>query len=109
MKKLTKEQIIKIKELIKKGKKINEVSRMFKVYPNSIIYHIRPDFRNKLREYNRLRYRNMTQEHKKEYFKKKREYQREYQRKKYQTDEEFRKKQIERAKKYQKKKNEKTN
>ncbi len=102
MKKLDKEQIEQIKKLYNEGKKIREIARIMNVYPNSIRYHISPEFREKLREINRKWYNKLSKEEKSEYFRKKREYQKEYQRNRYKNDSKFREKQLERAKKYQK-------
>ena len=107
MNKISKEQVKEIIELRNKGKKLKEIANIFSVTINTIRYYIDMDFRNKLIEYNRERYRKMNKEEKKKYFENKREYQREYHNRKYRESKEFREKQKKRAKEYQLKKRKK--
>ena len=81
MRKLTKQQIEKIRRLKKEGKLLKNLAKQFNVSVNTIRRHTDEGFKNK-----------------------KREYQREYHRKRYKEDKEFREKQLKRAKEYQKRK-----
>jgi len=101
MRKLNEEQI---KEIKKSKKGLLELARQFKVNPNTIKYYQSEDFRNRLREYNKNRYRNMGKEQKEKYLEKRRDFQRKYQSKRYHKDKEFRERQLERSRNYQRKK-----
>jgi hypothetical protein len=107
MKKLNEQQIKEIKELAKNGVSYREISRRFGVKLEAIKYHLLPEFKERAKELNRLRYKKMSSQEKRIYFDKKKKYQREYHRNRYNNDKEFRNKQIERAKEYQKKKGKK--
>jgi len=102
MKKINEKQKEKIKQLREQGKSYYEISKIIKVTPTTIRYHLSKEFRDKIRIYNRERYRKMTSEQKKKYIQKKKEYQTKYHNKRYKEDKEFREKHIERAKDYQK-------
>jgi hypothetical protein len=101
MKKLNEQQIKEIKES-KEG--LLATARKYRVNPNTIKYYRSEEYRNYLREYQKIRYKNMTKEQKEEYMTKKREYQKKYHKERYTNDPKFRNKQIERVKEYQKKK-----
>jgi hypothetical protein len=103
MKKIIIDKIQKIKSMIQDGIKVSEIARALKIYPNVVIYYTNPAFRDRLRKYNRERYRNMSPKQKKEYINKRRDYQKNYHKKRYKLDKQFREKQIEYAKKYQNK------
>lgn len=94
MNKLTREQVSEIKKLYQEGKKLVELSKMFKITCNSVIYHISEEYRNRLRKYNREYYRKMSPKQKKEYFEKKKEYQRNYHKNRYANDSSFRNKHL---------------
>ncbi len=99
MKKLNPQQISEIKAS-KKG--ILELAKEYNVSPNAIKYHKSEEFRIKLRQYNKKRYRKLDRESKQVILDKRRKYQQQYHKNRYKTNKEFREKQIERAKKYQK-------
>lgn len=94
MSKLTKQQIEKIKALRRKGKSIQKIANQFHVAVFTISWHTNPDFKDKIKEYQRERYRKMTKSQKKEYFGKKRAYQKEYHKRRYNEDEDFRNKHL---------------
>ena len=101
MNKLTPEQIKEIKESDNRTTH-SELARKFNVTPTTIIYYRSEEFRARLREYQRERYRQMTLKQKKEYQESRKAYQREYHRKRYNNDDNFKKKQLERAISYKK-------
>jgi transposase len=105
MRKITEEQKIEIEKLRNEGKTIKQIAKQFNVAVLTIQYHLSKKLRDRLREYGRERYRQMSPEQKKVYFEKKREYLKNYQRNKYHNNEEYRKKRIEWSKQYQKEKN----
>ena len=98
MKKVTEEQVEEMKILRNEGKKFIEIAGILKLNPNTIKYHTSENFRERLRIYNRERYKKMSKEQKEFYLKKRKEYQRNYHRHRYNTDEKFRRKQLERVK-----------
>ena len=103
MRKLNKEQIKEIKELFEEGKKVIDLARMFNVFPNTIKYYVDEEFRKRLLEYNKERYRNLSPEEKKKYQESQKEYQKNYHKNKYKNDEEFKERHRKRAREYRRK------
>ncbi|MDD4049880.1 MAG: hypothetical protein PHX47_02615 [Candidatus ainarchaeum sp.] len=101
--KLTKEQIIELKELRKQGKKRKDLAKMFNVCLTTIDWHTNEDFKGRFKEYQKKWYTNLPDEKKELYFDKRKEYQRIYHKNRYSLDPEFKKRQLECAKRYQKK------
>lgn len=92
--KLTKEQI---KEIKGSKEPYKVLARKYNVTPNTIRFHKSEDFKKKLREYQRNRYKNLSEQNKKKLQDKRKEYMKDYHRNRYKNDEEFRTKQIERV------------
>ena len=97
--KLTKEQI---KEIRESEEPYKVLARKYNVFPNTIKYHKSKEFKTQLREYQKQRYRNLSEKRKKEIRERQRDYQREYHRNRYHSDENFRTKQIENSKRSKK-------
>ena len=67
MSKLTKEQIEKIKRLRNEGMSIRGIAHKFNVAEFTIFWHTNPHFKERIRIYQRERYRRMTKAQKKIY------------------------------------------
>jgi len=96
MTKLTKEQI---KEMIEMKDKfpVIEIINKFNIQKGTFYHHTNPEYREKVRQYQKKRYNNLSIEEKKIRLNKSREFQKNYHKNRYKNDEEFRKKQIERV------------
>lgn len=98
MKKLTTEQINDIIFMKNEKSPVKEICEKYHIQKSTYYHHVSPEFRERMKEYQRKRYNKLTQEQKKKMLEKKREYQRHYHKNRYDTDEEFRNKQKERVK-----------
>ena len=105
MRKLTQTQIEEIIFLKNKDVSLKELSEKFNVTKMAIFYHLSPEFRERLKIYQRKRYQGLSGEDKKKLFANKKEYLRNYQRNRYQNDPKYKKYQSEKSREYQRKKN----
>lgn len=92
MGRLTKQQIKEIKE---SDERQSVLAKRYHVYQNVIKYHRSEEFRNRLRDYNRERYKNLPESKKKDIIMNRKPYQRKYHKKRYNSDENFKEKQKE--------------
>lgn len=97
MKKLTIEQIEEIKALRNTAKTLKELSKQFGVSPADILWHTSELHRDKMRAYQRDRWRSLTPEQRQKLNERRREWMKSYMNRRYHQEEEFRLKQIKRS------------
>lgn len=98
MKKLTQQQIEEIIFMKNKQVPTIEITKQFNIGKGTIYWHTSQEYRQRIREYQRRWYHNLTPEKKKEYLNRRRDYQRVYHKGRYTNDPIFRKKQIDSVK-----------
>ena len=82
----------------KKQVPTKEIREKLKIAKGTIYWHTNPEFRQRMREYQKKKYHQLTKEQKKKILDRKRDYQREYFKRRYNNEEEFRKKHLKRVK-----------
>lgn len=104
MNKKIKEKELKImKELLKDGKSVPQISKIIGFNTTSIYYNLFPDKREQYKIKQRKWFKNLSKERKQEIARKKKDYINEWIKNKYKNDEKFR----EKIKEYNKKRNQK--
>ena len=87
--KITKEEILAIKELKEKGDSIRSIAEVLGVSHSTIAYHLDKD---KIRRNQKKWWNNLPKERKKEYYDRRKDYLAKYMKNKYNSDPEFREK-----------------
>ena len=107
--KLDKQQIEEIIYMKNKNIPLNEIMEKFKISRMLIYYYSNPEYKKRIKEYQRKWYNSLSIKERRKLRSKMKEYQRNYHNNLYKTNEKFRKKQIERSKIVQKRNNDHKN
>ena len=101
--KITPENLLEIKELLKKGVKQKKIAEIFNISTTTVQYYINPHANKYRKEYARKYRKEYARKYRKEHSKKYYKYLKEYLKERYNNDSEFRERFIGHVKKSQKK------